>query len=78
MNKSDECIKATNSKFESVISREELLIKIDELKFLTKTLNESESRLNRAQALAHVGNWELDIENNKIWASEEAFRLYSY
>lgn len=33
-------------------------------------------RLNRAQAMAHVGNWELDIANFTVWASEEAFRIY--
>ncbi|MHB1254459.1 MAG: HD domain-containing phosphohydrolase, partial [Candidatus Humimicrobiaceae bacterium] len=36
----------------------------------------SENRLKRAQSLAHVGNWELDIASNQIWASDEAFRIY--
>lgn len=39
-------------------------------------LRESEDRLNKAQALAHVGNWEIDLGNGRIWGSEEAFRIY--
>lgn len=36
----------------------------------------SESRLKRAQAIAHVGNWELDIASGQMWASEEALSIY--
>ncbi len=36
----------------------------------------SESRLKRAQSIAHVGNWELDLSNNQVWASDEAFKIY--
>jgi PAS domain S-box-containing protein len=39
-------------------------------------LRESEQRLNRAQSVSHVGSWELDLGTKKIWASEEAFRIY--
>jgi PAS domain S-box-containing protein len=35
-----------------------------------------EDRLQRAQALAHVGNWELDLTTHKIWASKESFDIY--
>lgn len=39
-------------------------------------LAESESRLVRAQAVAHVGSWELDLGSGAMWGSEEAFRIY--
>jgi PAS domain S-box-containing protein len=39
-------------------------------------LRESEKRLKSAQAMAHVGNWEIDLGTQKIWGSEEAFRIY--
>jgi PAS domain S-box-containing protein len=39
-------------------------------------LKKSEDRLKKAQAVAHVGNWELDLNTKVIWASEEAFRIY--
>jgi PAS domain S-box-containing protein len=39
-------------------------------------LQENEARLLRAQSAAHIGNWELDLGDRKMWASEEAFRIY--
>jgi PAS domain S-box-containing protein len=41
-----------------------------------KALRQSEARLLQAQAIAHVGNWELDISSQRMWGSEEAFRIY--
>ncbi len=43
-----------------------------------ETIRSSEIRLNRAQAMAHVGNWEIDLGSRQIWASEEAFRIYGF
>ncbi|MCL5735020.1 MAG: PAS domain S-box protein [Actinobacteria bacterium] len=39
-------------------------------------LRESEARLVQAQAVAHVGNWELDLPTRMMWASAEALRIY--
>ncbi len=39
-------------------------------------LAQSERRLTRAQQLAHTGNWEIDLKNRQMWASDEAFRIY--
>lgn len=39
-------------------------------------LAQSERRLTRAQALAHTGNWEVDLKTMRMWASDEAFRIY--
>lgn len=36
----------------------------------------SYERLNQSQSIGHVGTWELDIPSKKIWASDEAFRIY--
>ncbi len=41
-----------------------------------KALLTNEKRLNRAQSMAHVGNWEIDLKTGLMWASEEAFRIY--
>ncbi|NTW05913.1 MAG: diguanylate cyclase [Peptococcaceae bacterium] len=49
---------------------------ITERKNIEKALKLSESRLLAAQSMAHVGSWELDLANNKIWGSEEAFNIY--
>jgi hypothetical protein len=39
-------------------------------------LSESERRLKSAQGMAHVGNWEIDLSTNLLWASEECFGIY--
>lgn len=41
-------------------------------------LLQSEEKLKKAQALAHVGNWELDLRTNTLLASEEVFRIYGF
>lgn len=38
-------------------------------------LNLSES-LNRAQQIAHLGNWEWDIQSNVLWWSDEIYRIF--
>lgn len=57
-------------------TNEEIHQQYDELKSYNDQLRINQDRLRRAQALARVGNWELDLESKKIWASEEAFRIY--
>ncbi|HET9706693.1 MAG TPA: MASE1 domain-containing protein [Gemmatimonadales bacterium] len=47
-------------------------------------LRSSEARLVRAQELAHLGNWELELTNvedvagNRLWWSEEVFRIFGF
>ncbi len=40
-----------------------------------EALRESQDRLIKAQAMAHVGNWELDLKTRQFWGSEEALRI---
>ncbi len=49
---------------------------ITDRKLAEEALKESESRLIAAQMMAHVGNWEFDLDTKNIWASEEAFNIY--
>ena len=37
---------------------------------------EERNRLSASQSIAHVGTWELNVQTKKIWASDEAFRIY--
>ena len=53
-----------------------LLIDITENVQAEEAARESEKRLISAQRMAHVGNWELDLDTKTVWASEEAFKLY--
>lgn len=39
-------------------------------------LIESERRLIAAQSMAQVGNWEIDLGSEMIWASKEVFNIY--
>ena len=39
-------------------------------------LRKSEMRLQKAQSIAHVGNWELDLSKKTMWGSDEALRIY--
>ena len=39
-------------------------------------LKESEERLAEAQKMAHVGNWEWDIATDKVYWSEEMYRIF--
>jgi two-component system cell cycle sensor histidine kinase/response regulator CckA len=41
-----------------------------------EALMEKEGRLKEAQAIAHIGNYEIDLSEQRIWASEEALRIY--
>jgi PAS domain S-box-containing protein len=36
----------------------------------------SEARLLRAQSVAKLGSWELDLKTGVVWGSDEAFRIY--
>jgi PAS domain S-box-containing protein len=49
---------------------------LSEREALAKSLRESESRLNRAQEIAHLGSWELDMDNNTLTWSDEVYRIF--
>lgn len=39
-------------------------------------LRKSEARLREAQAMAHLGNWELDLKTNQLIWSDEIFQIF--
>jgi PAS domain S-box-containing protein len=41
-----------------------------------EALRESEDRLKRAQEIAHLGSWELDVVNNHLSWSDEVYRIF--
>jgi PAS domain S-box-containing protein len=49
---------------------------ITERKRAEKALRERESDLNRAQAVAHIGSWKLDIPHDVLSWSEETYRIF--
>ncbi len=46
------------------------------LKLELKKLREAEIKLEHAQHIAHLGTWEFDIINNKIYWSDETYRIF--
>ncbi|HET8962581.1 MAG TPA: PAS domain-containing protein, partial [Chitinophagales bacterium] len=46
------------------------------VEILKKHLGQQEKQLLEAQALAHIGNWVWDIENQKLKWTDELFRIY--
>jgi PAS domain S-box-containing protein len=41
-----------------------------------EALRESEERLNRAEEIAHLGSWELDLLSNRLSWSDEVYRIF--
>lgn len=41
-----------------------------------KALQQSEQRLERAQEIAHLGSWELDLLKNQLTWSDEVYRIF--
>jgi PAS domain S-box-containing protein len=47
-----------------------------ELEESYSSLKKSENGLAEAQRIAHLGNWDWDIVTNKVYRSEEVYRIY--
>ncbi len=43
-----------------------------------EALRNSELRLNQAQHIAHIGDWDWDVATNKVCWSDELYRIYGY
>jgi PAS domain S-box-containing protein len=52
------------------------LTDITERKRTEEALRESERRMNRAQEIAHLGSWELDVVHNRLTWSDEVYRMF--
>ncbi len=47
-----------------------------ERKKMEEALRHSEASLNKAQHIAHVGSWELDLVKNRLWWSNEIYDIF--
>jgi PAS domain S-box-containing protein len=52
------------------------LTDITERKRAEDALRESERRMNRAQEIAHLGSWELDLIDNRLIWSDEVYHIF--
>lgn len=62
----------------SVITSINKIKLLKEKKDAEDELRKSEMRLQTAQSIAHVGDWELDLSTKTILCSDEALRIYGY
>jgi PAS domain S-box-containing protein len=53
-----------------------ICIDITERKGIEQAVRESEQRLKRAQEIAHLGSWELDLINNRLTWSDQVYRIF--
>jgi PAS domain S-box-containing protein len=51
-------------------------IDITERKRQEEIMRQSEERLKRAQEIAHLGSWELDLVNNRLTWSDEVYQIF--
>jgi diguanylate cyclase (GGDEF)-like protein/PAS domain S-box-containing protein len=51
---------------------------ITESRLAQQALSDSENRLKEAQALAHIGNWRVDLHNGEVSWSDELYRLHGF
>lgn len=61
---------------ELTASNEELRVETEERQKTEEILRESERRLNKTQEIAHLGSWELDVINNRLYWSDEVYRIF--
>jgi PAS domain S-box-containing protein len=74
-------LQTSNEELQSVteelhVSNEELQHQGEGLVKVNQALLESEKRMNRSQEIAHLGSWELDINNNCLSWSDEVYRIF--
>jgi diguanylate cyclase (GGDEF)-like protein len=48
---------------------------VDEIRNKNAIMEETATRLAEAQRIAHIGNWEWDMEQNKLWCSDEVYKI---
>lgn len=51
---------------------------VDEVSSKNKALEETAARLEEAQSIAHLGNWEWDVQTGSLWCSDEVYRIFGF
>jgi len=62
---------------DKVIGVQSTLMDITQRRLAEETSLKNEARLNEAQRIANIGNWELDLLTNSLYWSDEIYRIWS-
>jgi len=62
--------------FEIKENNDQISASFEILKELTLKFNDNEKRLKRAKKIAKLGFWELDLEKNSLYWSDEVYRMF--
>jgi two-component system, cell cycle sensor histidine kinase and response regulator CckA len=65
-----------NDKHGNVTSIIEVASEITPEQEVRKALRKSEERLRKAEELAHIGHWELDLISNELFWSDEIYKIF--
>ncbi len=58
------------------LANSELAEEIQIRQHVEVVLRQNEQQLSRAQEIAHLGSWELDLENDRLTWSDEVYRIF--
>ncbi len=72
----DVLVNASRSTFEGRPAAIAVVLDITERKQAEVRLNEARAQLTEAQAVAHVGSWQLDLRTNSAELSDECYRIF--
>jgi PAS domain S-box-containing protein len=83
--RAEQRVRALNAELEELVARrtsqllltnQELTLEVAERRNAEEELRRSEERLNQAQHITHVGSWSWDIAKNRLWWSDELYRIF--
>jgi response regulator RpfG family c-di-GMP phosphodiesterase len=73
----DKMLKLEKANLELSNLHEQAQREIEERVRVEKALRKSESSLAEAQRIAHIGNWDWEIETDELYWSDEVYRIFS-
>ncbi len=71
LEKAEKALKKAHDNLEKLVEE-----RTSELEKAYNSLKESEKSLSEAQRMAHIGNWDWDIVNDKMYWSDELYRIF--